>query len=119
MKSRYQTPNRKLFFSIMMAAFMWVVLGDLVSMHIELIFGKNVNWHHPFAKTQKNDGKTFKVKSEKKAGHSTSHHDALVSKQKTGTGVSGSGLHLFVFELKSKSQKYCSDNHLRGPPSLV
>jgi len=119
MNKNYQSPKRRLFFSIMMATFMWVVLGDLVSMHIELIFGQNINWHHPFAKTQKNDGKTFKVKPEKKADHSGSQFKALASKQKIKVSSTGSHYHLFAFELKLKSQKYCSGSHLRGPPSLI
>ena len=57
----------------MMTAFLWVIIGDLVSFHIELIYGDKQNHsHQPFTKSQKDDGSTYKIKSKTKDNSSKS-----------------------------------------------
>jgi hypothetical protein len=77
-----KSTRQKLYFSAMIFAFTWMIIGDLVSFHLELILGDNQNhWHHPFAKTQKNDSKTYKVKSQKTDDSSKSGHSSFIGEK--------------------------------------
>ncbi len=50
----------------MIFAFLWVIIGDLVNMHVRVITGKDLYGHHqPFSKTHKSNGKSYKVGSKK------------------------------------------------------
>jgi len=113
-----KTIKQKLFFSAMVLAFAWVITGDLVSIHLEVIFGKKIDssWHHPFAKTHKDDS-TYKVKNHK--SDSQNKHLDFVHE----------AWELSLFQLINKSTNritqlftahYQQQNLcLRGPPSLV
>jgi hypothetical protein len=63
-------PKYRIFFSAMIFAFMWVIIGDLVSMHIKVIYGDDIQKHQPFSKTDKSGKKDFKVKSTKTSNYS-------------------------------------------------
>ena len=68
-------PKYKLFFGAMIFAFLWVIIGDLVNMHIRVITGEDLYGHHqPYAKSNKTDKKAFKVK-DKKAGNDSKDLD--------------------------------------------
>ena len=60
-----RTTKYRLFLSTMIFAFMWVIIGDLVSMHIQVIYGDDIVEHQPFTKTEKSDKKSFKVDNKK------------------------------------------------------
>jgi hypothetical protein len=61
--------KKKIFFGILFFAFSWVVIGDLVQFHLDLIYGKNTSdWHQPFTKAEKSNVHTFKVKEKVKDG---------------------------------------------------
>lgn len=47
--------------SIIFFSFLWVVIGDLVAMHINVIYDVDIYELQPFAKTQKSDEKTYKI----------------------------------------------------------
>jgi len=98
---------------------MWVIVGDLVSIHMELIFGtKNINWHHPFAKTQKTDSAAFKVKKDKNGHEQKVHFDAVLTGIERQLRPVQVVLILFAEKQNQKALKYCSNHHLRGPPVL-
>ena len=63
-----RTTKYRLFLASMVFAFMWVIIGDLVSMHIHIIYNKDIAHHQPFTKTHKSDKKSFKVDSKKDSG---------------------------------------------------
>jgi len=114
-----KTIKQKLFFSAMVFAFMWVITGDLVSIHLKVIFGEKVkaDWHQPFAKTHKDDS-TYKVQNHKSDGSSKVKHLSFITSK------------IIAINIVSRSYKYFeSNNHssylqeiaflfLRGPPSL-
>lgn len=58
-----RSKNRILFSSLMIFAFMWVVIGDLVAMHINVICEIDIYNQHHFAKTNKSDKKNYKTKN--------------------------------------------------------
>jgi hypothetical protein len=104
----------------MMIAFMWVVIGDLVSIHMELIFGtKNINWHHPFAKTQKSDSKTFKVKTDKKSHHDGGPAVAILNEQQQNGFFESWMKQLYFVEPDMALHLPCPGMRMRGPPSLT
>ena len=115
-----KTIKQKLFFSAMIIAFMWVITGDLVSIHLKVIFGEKIDssWHHPFAKTHKDDS-TYKVQNHKTDGSSKVKHLSFI------------GSHTTDIKLAANEYQYHNSNtqilhlqdvgflFLRGPPSLV
>jgi hypothetical protein len=58
--------------SIIFFSFLWVVIGDLVAMHINVIYDVNIYELQPFAKTQKSDEKTYKTNKGKTDSNSFS-----------------------------------------------
>jgi len=63
-------------FTAMVVSFLWVIIGDLVSIHLKVYFGDTHSecQHHPFAKTHKSDTKVLKVKDQKSKGDSSANH---------------------------------------------
>ena len=114
-----KTIKQKLFFSAMVLAFMWVIIGDLVTIHLEVYFGKKVkgDWHQPYSKTHKDDTATYKVKTHKTDG-SNKHLDFddetwALSIFHTSNKSSNFIIYHFTAHQQQKSL------FLRGPPSLV
>jgi len=68
-------------FSAMVISFLWVIIGDLVSIHLKVYFGDTHSecQHHPFAKTNKSDTKYFKVKDHKSKDDSAVDHLSFIS----------------------------------------
>jgi len=120
MTNESKSIRQKMFFSAMVIAFMWVITGDLVAFHLELIYGKaSNNWHQPYAKTHKDDVKVFKVKTQKADNSSKSKQlhfliaksfENYIVSQLISFSVASSGI-TQVVEVESRT--------LRGPPSLV
>jgi len=114
-----KTIKQKLFFSAMVLAFMWVITGDLVSIHLEVIFGKQVDssWHHPLAKTHKDDGATFKVKQHK-SDSGNKHLDFTNEAEYLPITLSKENLATSTL-LQFTLHQYQQNLFLRGPPSLA
>ena len=76
---RIRTTKEKIFFGILFFAFSWVVIGDLVQFHLDLIYGKNTSdWHQPFTKAPK--GAVYKKVNEKvKEDHSGAGDGAVLT----------------------------------------
>lgn len=66
MINKTRSKNHKHILMVMIFTFIWVIFGDLVSIHMDVIFGfERANWNQPFAKTQKTDHKVYKAGSHK------------------------------------------------------
>jgi len=59
-----KTSKYKLFLCVMIFSFVWVIIGDLVAMHIKVIHDVDIN-RSPFSKTQKPDSKIYKSQKSK------------------------------------------------------
>ncbi len=68
-------------FTAMVVSFLWVIIGDLVSIHLKVYFGDKYSecQHHPFAKTNKGDTKYFKVKDHKSKDDSSINHLVFIA----------------------------------------
>ena len=55
----------KVFLSVMIFSFLWVIIGDLVAMHIRVIYDVDIQSQYPFSKTHKTDGKIYKTQKNK------------------------------------------------------
>ena len=60
-----KSKKRILLSGIMIFAFMWVIIGDLVAMHVNVICDIDIFNQHPFAKTNKSDEKNYKTNNSK------------------------------------------------------
>ena len=67
-------------FSAMLISFLWVIIGDLVSIHLKVYFEDKHSecQHHPFAKTHKSDAKYFKVKDHKSKDNSSINYLSII-----------------------------------------
>ena len=120
MTTQTKSIKQKLFFSAMILAFIWVITGDLVSIHLKVIFGEKVksDWHQPYAKTHKDDN-TYKVQKNKTDGSSKVKHLSFIVND------------VLIISLRSHDYHYHNSNtqilhlqelgflFLRGPPSLA
>jgi hypothetical protein len=109
-----RTTRKKVFFGILFFAFSWVVIGDLVQFHLDLIYGKNASdWHQPFTKAPK--GATYKKVKEDHSGAK-------------GAAVLPAAVH-WSFSTAIAGEVYLADDHtvsfyfspgapLRAPPSF-
>ncbi|MBN2669134.1 MAG: hypothetical protein JXR60_07885 [Bacteroidales bacterium] len=112
----------KLYFATMIFAFLWVIIGDLVAMHIHVIYGKDLyDCHQPYSKSHKtSDHKDFQIKTQKaeKAFKSLKIHALLPNQfsanfQKISYKVFNDCAQSFVF------QHNIPNPDLRGPPYLI
>ncbi len=116
-----KSTKNKLFLSIMIFAFLWVIIGDLVNMHVRVITGKDLYGHHqPFSKTHKSNGKTFKVGS-KKINKTTNNSIVNLffseSIQATFLSHTKDFLYWFIPQLVAENSSKCSLG--RAPPYSV
>ena len=79
--SNIQSSKSKLFFTIMIFAFLWVIIGDLVAMHIHVIADIDIYNHSLFAKSNKTDKKCYKNKSNKSSDNSIFYFNLFTSVQ--------------------------------------
>ena len=107
----------RLYFAIMIFAFLWVIIGDLVAMHIRVIAGVDLfGCHQPFAKTHK-EQKSFKVKNYKTAGNSNISGSAFINESRTIVTLFCKGINIELNTiLDFKIQEYSPQISLRGPP---
>ena len=111
--------KQKLYLSAMIIAFTWMIIGDLVSFHLELILGDNQNhWHHPFAKTQKNDSKTYKVKSHKTDGFSKSGHFSFIGEKPYKLIINLDEYSIYHVNIRTHLFDKICTLFLQGPPVL-
>jgi hypothetical protein len=116
-KTGRKSAKHLFFFSIMLFTFSWVVIGDLVSFHIELIYGDKLHGlHQPFTKTQKDSSQTFKVKE--KVKDNSSHSKVLPDSfgQELKTNVCSHATKLYVIQKILRSVSFTETVLLRGPP---
>lgn len=120
MTAKTKTIKQKLFFSAMALAFIWVIVGDLVSIHLTVYFGEIINssWHHPFAKTHKDDN-TFKVQKHKTDG--SSKVKPLSFNSSNGFYIHHASSDYYYFDANTQILHFQDVGYLflRGPPSLV
>jgi len=114
-----KTIKQKLFFSAMILAFMWVITGDLVSIHLKVIFGEKVdsNWHHPLAKTQKDDS-TYKVLKHKADGSSKVKHLSFIGSHTIKISYASQDYHYYDANTQILHFQDVGFLFLRGPPSV-
>jgi len=113
-----KSPKRFWILSIMLFAFSWVIIGDLVSFHIELLYGNKIHgFQQPYTKTQKDSSKTFKVKVKVKDDHSGFKNLSLV-KQNALKAFGFVRRAIFVVEKERFLQVLVKGSVCRrGPPS--
>ncbi len=113
-KSRY-----RLYFTAMIFAFLWVIIGDLVAMHIRVIAGIDLyGCHQPFAKTHK-DQKNFKVKNHKSVDNSKIINSFLSADKLLFSA--NYFIKITICNFSSVNiilQSLIPDNTLRGSPSI-
>ncbi len=120
MKKNIKSPKQKLYISVMMAVFMWVIIGDLVSFHIEILSGNKFHGtHQPFTKTQKDEGRTFKVKEKTKDNSSKSKRFVFIYESETLQNVDLFSGIVFKNNIQSLKTDFSGTAILlRGPPVL-
>ena len=101
----------------MIFAFLWVIIGDLVSMHIRVICDSDIQQHQPFSKTQKSDKKSFKVDSKKVAKVTKSDNSILfLSESAQARFLRSTKDFLYWFVPKLIAQNDSSPSQGRAPP---
>lgn len=120
-------PEKKVskFIEMLMAfAIFWMVIGDLITYHQQVIFGVNYfDTHNPFTKPKsKDDGKTISFKQHKAAdkpddGFPTVHVGILRNEARKHILISQyvSALH---FIPRYKDMQMSLSGTLRGPPAM-
>ncbi len=107
----------KILLSIMIIAFTWVIIGDLVNMHMKLIYKKDLNKHNTYyTKSHKSDKKDYlfgsKIQKKAKDFGNTANNTFNFN-------ISVNYTNVFIAEiLNLKTNKLHSSLLLRGPPSL-
>ncbi len=112
-----KTTKYRLYFTTMIFAFLWVIIGDLVAMHIRVIAGVDLfGCHQPFAKTHK-EQKSFNIKNCKSAGNSNFSDIPFNNESKTELKLFCNGIFIdFNTIVSFIIIEYSSQIFLRGPP---
>lgn len=113
-------PNRtKLFTVLSIIAFTWVILGDLVAMHINVICDINVYSHQPYAKTQKSNEKCIKAKKDDTSTH-TFFVDLLFHSEQDSQHVYSDFTKInFLTELDFNFYTIVINSSGRSPPHFI
>ena len=108
----------KILLSTMIITFMWVIIGDLVNMHMKLIYKKDLNKHNTYyTKSHKSDKKDYLisakvVKDTKDFGN--------ISNSIFNFNISVNFTNIYFVEIVNfKTNNFHSSLFLRGPPSLI
>ena len=112
-------PRRyKIFLSVMIFAFLWVIIGDLVNMHVRVFTGKDLYGHHqPFAKAHKHDKNVFKVKTQKSSNNVNKIDSSkFLSKTLQATFIRNTKDFLYWFVPKLIAENNSSSSQGRAPP---
>ena len=101
----------------MIFAFLWVIIGDLVSMHIRAICDNDIQQEQPFSKTQKSDKKSYKVDGKKinKVSKST-NSDLFFSESVQATFLKNTKDFLYWFIPKLIADNNKQNHQGRAPP---
>ncbi len=108
----------KILLSTMIIAFMWVIIGDLVNMHMKLIYKKDLNKHNTYyTKSHKSDKKDYLFASKTLKDTNDFGNTANNS---FNFNISVNYTNLFFAEIVNfNKNKLYSSLLLRGPPSLI
>jgi len=114
------------FIEMLMAfAIFWMVIGDLITYHQQVIFGVNYfDTHNPFTKPKsKDDGKTisfkqFKVTDKSDGGFSTVHAGVLLKEAQKHI-LNSHYVSVLRFISRYKVLQMSLSGTLRGPPTLL
>ena len=108
----------KILLSTMIIAFMWVIIGDLVNMHMKLIYKKDLNKHNTYyTKSHKSDKKDylFASKTLKKT-----NDFGNTANNSFNFKISVNYTNLYIAEIVNlNTNKHYYSFSLRGPPSLL
>ncbi|MBZ0243865.1 MAG: hypothetical protein K8F24_11660 [Bacteroidales bacterium] len=119
-------PEKKVskFIEVLMAfAIFWMVIGDLITYHQQVIFGVNYfDTHKPFTKPKsKDDGKTISFKQHKVADKSdggfSSVHAGVLLKEAQKHILSSHYVSALHFISRYKALQMNLSGTLRGPPA--
>ncbi len=120
MTTKTKSIKQKLFFSAMIMAFLWVIIGDLVSIHLNVIYGDTKSdWHQPLAKTQKTEKKTYKVGSHNSSDYSKLLHLSFIGENLFVLKVFSNKISHFTFDIQAFRISEDQTLFLRGPPSVA
>ena len=120
MTTKTKSIKQKLFFSAMIMAFLWVIIGDLVSIHLNVIYGETKSdWHQPLAKTQKTEKKTYKVGSHNSSDYSKLLHLSFIGENIYTLRIVSTKIANYTINTKSFQTFESLTYYLRGPPSLA
>ena len=102
----------------MLFAFTWVIISDLVGMHINVICNIDIYDNHPFAKTQKSDKKSSKVKKDKNGDDDEALYNLLYIGENTTSLINNYCLKIIpstktLFFTDADFEKYLQN---RAPP---
>lgn len=101
----------------MIFAFLWVIIGDLVSMHIRVLSDDYThNSHLPYTKVQKTDKKCFKLTKKQKDKQSDLDFDGFIAEFNSNFTINYLDIFNFFIVDVIKSNYIFSTNFLRGPP---
>ena len=108
----------KILLSTMIIAFMWVIIGDLVNMHMKLIYKKDLTKHNTYyTKSHKSDKKDYLFGSKILKKHNDFNNP---TNNNFNFNIPISYLNLHKTEIVNLySNKLHSSLLLRGPPSLI
>ncbi len=110
--SKYNT-----YIGIMIFAFLWVIIGDLVAMHIRVISDNNLNNSHiPYAKVQKVDKKCFKFNKKQKDTLSDDDSNSFILVDNYKKTLKNNNISNFRVAENDINNFILSNNLLRGPP---
>jgi len=121
-------PEKKVskFIEMLMAfAIFWMVIGDLITYHQQVIFGVNYfDTHNPFTKPKsKDDGKTISFKpfkvADKSDGGFSSVHAGVLRKEAQKHILNSHYVSVLRFISRYKVLQMSLSGTLRGPPTLL
>jgi len=108
----------KILLSTMIIAFMWVIIGDLVNMHMKLIYKKDLYNHNTYyTKSHKSDKKDYLFGSKilKKTNDFSN-----TANNSFNFNLSVNYTNLFIAEIVNfNTNKHYYSHSLRGPPSII
>ena len=109
---------QKLAYTIMIAAFTWLVIGDLVNMHMKIIYKKDLCAHNTlFTKTVSKDKSSFKIFA-KKINPTNTTLGFISSNSSIQSFLPFTEYKLYEDIYSNIISPYTLTTKLRGPPSF-
>ena len=101
-------------------AFLWVIISDLVSIHLNVIYGETKSdWHQPLAKSQKIEKKTYKVGSSNSDDYSKLLYLSFIGENIFSIKIFSNKITNYTLNTQAIQTFESLTYYLRGPPSLV